>query len=66
VPQGQYVSHPAATGRHVATPGNLFWPALCAAGFTGRLLKPAEQDQLAASGPGITNTSPARPAQPPG
>ena len=31
-----------ATGHHFARPGNRFWPALHAAGFTERLLSPAE------------------------
>ncbi|MDL4774837.1 G/U mismatch-specific DNA glycosylase [Actinomadura xylanilytica] len=44
-----------ATGHHFARPGNRFWPALHRSGFTGRLLAPAEQDLLAASGLGITN-----------
>jgi TDG/mug DNA glycosylase family protein len=45
----------AATGHHFARPGNRFWPALHASDFTPRLLAPAEQDLLAASGLGITN-----------
>jgi double-stranded uracil-DNA glycosylase len=45
----------AATGRHFARPGNRFWPALAASGFTPRLLKPDEQGELAALGLGITN-----------
>ena len=48
----------AATGWHFARPGNRFWPALYASGFTGRLLKPAEQDELATFGLGITNIAP--------
>ena len=36
----------AATGWHFARPGNRFWPALHASGFTPRLLKPSEQDEL--------------------
>lgn len=44
-----------ATGRHFARPGNRFWPALYASGFTPRLLAPAEQDALTALGLGITN-----------
>jgi TDG/mug DNA glycosylase family protein len=43
------------TGHHFARPGNRFWPTLYAAGFTSRLLKPAEQDELLANGYGITN-----------
>jgi TDG/mug DNA glycosylase family protein len=45
----------AATGHHFARPGNRFWPALHASGFTPRLLAPAEQDLLAGYGLGITN-----------
>lgn len=43
------------TGYHFARPGNRFWPALYAAGFTKRQLKPAEQDGLLAYGYGVTN-----------
>ena len=45
----------AATGYHFARPGNRFWPALHASGFTPRVLRPAEQRQLLALGLGITN-----------
>jgi double-stranded uracil-DNA glycosylase len=45
----------AATGQHFARPGNRFWPALHGAGFTPRLLLPAEQGELAGLGLGITN-----------
>jgi TDG/mug DNA glycosylase family protein len=45
----------AATGYHFARPGNRFWPALHQAGFTGRVLRPCEQDQLPGLGLGITN-----------
>lgn len=45
----------AATGYHFARPGNRFWPALHGAGFTPRLLLPAEQDVLRGLGLGITN-----------
>lgn len=48
----------AATGHHFARPGNRFWPVLHAAGFTPRLLRPAEQGELAALGLGITNMVP--------
>lgn len=44
-----------ATGHHFARPGNRFWPALHAAGFTPRLLHPAEQHQLPSYQIGITN-----------
>src|SRR5262249_43349155 len=45
----------AATGYHFARPGNRFWPALHASGFTPRLLRPAEQQDLLDIGLGITN-----------
>jgi len=45
----------AATGHHFARPGNRFWPALAASGFTSRLLHPSEQEQLLDLGLGITN-----------
>jgi TDG/mug DNA glycosylase family protein len=45
----------AATGHHFARPGNRFWPALHGAGFTPRLLLPAEQGELVGLGLGITN-----------
>ncbi|MET9375718.1 G/U mismatch-specific DNA glycosylase [Streptomyces sp. NPDC002992] len=45
----------AATGHHFARPGNRFWPVLSRSGFTPRLLKPAEQEELLAYGLGITN-----------
>ena len=48
----------AATGWHFARPGNRFWPALDASGFTDRLLKPSEQAELASCGLGITNMAP--------
>jgi double-stranded uracil-DNA glycosylase len=44
-----------ATGHHFARPGNRFWPALYAAGFTERLLAPAEERLLLPAGYGITN-----------
>lgn len=44
-----------ATGLHFARPGNRFWPALYSAGFTERLLAPHENEELLASGYGITN-----------
>src|SRR2546423_15545003 len=44
----------AATGNHFARPGNRFWPALHAAGFTPRRYGPEEQDLLLALGLGIT------------
>lgn len=45
----------AATGHHFARPGNRFWPVLHRSGFTPRLLKPSEQDELLSYGLGITN-----------
>jgi double-stranded uracil-DNA glycosylase len=45
----------AATGRHFARPGNRFWPALHQSGFTPRLFRPDEQEQLVGLGLGITN-----------
>ena len=45
----------AATGYHFARPGNRFWPALHRSGFTGRVFRPDEQEQLLGLGLGITN-----------
>jgi double-stranded uracil-DNA glycosylase len=45
----------AWTGHHFARPGNRFWPALHASGFTPRLLRPDQQDELLPLGLGITN-----------
>src|ERR1700724_3984156 len=45
----------AAVGHHFARPGNRFWPALHAAGFTDRLLLPFEERELLDLGLGITN-----------
>ena len=45
----------AATGNHFARPGNRFWPALHAAGFTPHRLWPWEKDRLLAAGYGLTN-----------
>src|SRR5688572_22628636 len=44
-----------ATGHHFARPGNRFWPTLHQAGFTLRLLTPAEEAELLKAGYGITN-----------
>jgi TDG/mug DNA glycosylase family protein len=44
-----------AVGHHFARPGNRFWPALNAAGFTERILAPHEERLLLARGVGITN-----------
>jgi TDG/mug DNA glycosylase family protein len=45
----------AAVGHHFARPGNRFWPALHAGGFTDRLLSPFDERELLKSGYGITN-----------
>jgi TDG/mug DNA glycosylase family protein len=44
-----------ATGHHFARPGNRFWPALHAGGFTPRVLSPFEEEELLKHGCGITN-----------
>jgi TDG/mug DNA glycosylase family protein len=44
-----------ATGHHFARPGNRFWPALHASGFTDRLVRPWEERVLVDYGLGITN-----------
>ncbi len=44
-----------ATGYHFARPGNRFWPALYAAGFTDRLLSPFEEHELLTKKYGVTN-----------
>jgi TDG/mug DNA glycosylase family protein len=45
----------AVVRHHFARPGNRFWPALYASGFTDRLLAPHEQGELLVRGYGITN-----------
>jgi double-stranded uracil-DNA glycosylase len=45
----------AAVGHHFARPGNRFWPALYAAGFTDHLLSPFDERELLKSGYGISN-----------
>src|ERR1700752_1094920 len=45
----------AAVGHHFARPGNRFWPALHAGGFTDRILHPSEGEELLRLGYGITN-----------
>ncbi len=45
----------AAIGHHFGRPGNRFWPALHAAGFTPRLFSPFEERELLMLGYGITN-----------
>jgi double-stranded uracil-DNA glycosylase len=48
----------AATGHHFARPGNRFWPALHASGFTPQRLRPDEQWKLLDLGLGLTNVVP--------
>jgi TDG/mug DNA glycosylase family protein len=45
----------AATGHHFARPGNRFWPALHASGFTQRLLHPRDELDLLEYDLGVTN-----------
>ncbi|MGH9457663.1 MAG: G/U mismatch-specific DNA glycosylase [Thermoanaerobaculia bacterium] len=45
----------AAVGHHFARPGNRFWPALFASGFTDRLYSPFEEHEILRFGLGITN-----------
>lgn len=45
----------AAIGHHFGRPGNRFWPALHAGGFTPRLLSPYEERLLLDWGWGVTN-----------
>jgi TDG/mug DNA glycosylase family protein len=45
----------AAVGHHFARPGNRFWPALHAGGFTPRLYSPCEDRSLLELGYGLTN-----------
>jgi TDG/mug DNA glycosylase family protein len=47
----------AAAGAHFANPRNDFWRLLYAAGFTPRLLTPAEQFELLGYGIGVTNAA---------
>jgi len=42
-------------GHHFARPGNRFWPALHAAGFTPTRFSPTQERELLALGLGITN-----------
>lgn len=46
-----------AVGHHFGRPGNRFWKSLHAAGFTDRLLSPAEDGDLLAFGYGLTNVA---------
>ncbi|HEV7683555.1 MAG TPA: G/U mismatch-specific DNA glycosylase [Pyrinomonadaceae bacterium] len=45
----------AAVGHHFARPGNRFWPALFASGFTSRIVSPFDERELLAQGYGVTN-----------
>lgn len=45
----------AAVGHHFARPGNRFWPALFAAGFTPRLFSGFDDRELLQLGCGLTN-----------
>ena len=47
----------AAAKAHFAYPRNDFWRLLCAAGFTPRLLEPADQFELLTYGVGVTNAA---------
>ncbi|HBX12033.1 MAG TPA: double-stranded uracil-DNA glycosylase, partial [Leclercia adecarboxylata] len=44
----------AHTGFHFAHPGNRFWKVIYQAGFTDKLLKPEEEQQLLDTRCGIT------------
>jgi double-stranded uracil-DNA glycosylase len=44
-----------AVGHHFARPGNRFWKALHAGGFTARVLSPFEERDLLQLGIGVTN-----------
>ena len=52
----------AEVGHHFARPGNRFYPALHASGFTPRLLTPEEDGELPSFGVGSTNIA-ARPTR---
>ena len=45
----------AEVGHHFARPGNRFWPALHAAGFTPQVLTPEEDGLLPSFGVGVVN-----------
>ncbi len=47
----------AWVGHHFARPGNRFWKALHAGGFTPRVLAPSEEQLLLEFGCGITNVA---------
>jgi double-stranded uracil-DNA glycosylase len=44
-----------AVGHHFAHPGNRFWKALHASGFTAERISPCEEHLLLAAGLGVTN-----------
>jgi TDG/mug DNA glycosylase family protein len=44
-----------AVGHHFAHPGNRFWKALAAAGFTEEVLAPEDERRLLDAGVGVTN-----------
>jgi TDG/mug DNA glycosylase family protein len=44
-----------AVGHHFARPGNRFWKALHASGFTDRVLSPFDERHLLSFGIGVTN-----------
>jgi double-stranded uracil-DNA glycosylase len=48
----------AAVGRHFARPGNRFWPAMYASGFTPELFTAARQAELLGLGLGVSNVAP--------
>src|SRR5262245_8202544 len=48
----------AAAAAHYANPRNDFWRLLHAAGFTPRVLRPADQRELLRHGCGLTNAAP--------
>lgn len=48
----------AAVGHHFGRPGNRFWPALHAGGFTPRVYSPFEDESLLELGIGLTNVVP--------
>lgn len=48
----------AAVGHHFGRPGNRFWPALHASGFTPHLFHPSQDRSLLSLGLGITNVVP--------
>ncbi len=52
----------AEVGHHFARPGNRFWPALHASGWTPGRLRPEQDAELLAHGIGVTNIA-ARPTR---